>query len=120
MRRATVAGALVIVISAIVMAATPIGQQAPADAARGREVYAKWCTPCHGAGPGKPGTMVMQMRYGDSEPALLEERTDLPPEAIAVFVRQGAGVMPPFRKTEISDVDLGALSAYVLSRPQAP
>ena len=23
---------------------------------RGREVYQKWCTPCHGTGLGKPGT----------------------------------------------------------------
>jgi mono/diheme cytochrome c family protein len=63
--------------------------------------------------------MVMQMRYGDTKPALIEDRTDLPPEAIAVFVRQGVGVMPPFRKTEITDVGLAALNAYLASRRAA-
>jgi mono/diheme cytochrome c family protein len=32
-------------------------------------------------------------------------------------VRHGVSVMPPFRKTEVSDADLAALSAY-LTRTQ--
>jgi mono/diheme cytochrome c family protein len=31
----------------------------------------------------------------------------------ASFVRSGVSVMPPFRKTEISDADLAALAAYL-------
>jgi mono/diheme cytochrome c family protein len=87
--------------------------QETADPA-GAAVFAKWCTPCHGEGPGKPGTIVLRQRYGDSRPALLEERTDLTPEYLATFVRQGVGVMPQFRKTEITDTELAAMIAYLL------
>jgi mono/diheme cytochrome c family protein len=31
-------------------------------------------------------------------------------------VRRGVSVMPPFRKTEISDEDLNALAAYLSKR----
>jgi mono/diheme cytochrome c family protein len=31
-------------------------------------------------------------------------------------VRKGVSVMPPFRKTEISDADLAALAAYLAPR----
>jgi mono/diheme cytochrome c family protein len=57
--------------------------------------------------------------YKGSKPAMLEERTDLTPEIIKQFVRNGVSVMPFFRKTEISDADLDALALY-LSTPQAP
>ena len=53
------------------------------------------------------------MRYGNSVPALLTERTNLTPEFVAVFVRNGISVMPFYRKTEISDPDLAALGAYL-------
>lgn len=108
------------IVTLCLLAALPAaGQQLDPEAGHGREVYMKWCTPCHGSGPGKPGTMVLQARYGNTRPAMLEQRTDLPAEAIAVFVRQGVGIMPPFRKTEISDDDLAAISAYLASpRPE--
>ena len=44
-------------------------------------------------------------------------RTSLP-ELTRAFVRTGVSVMPPFRKTEISDADLAALAAYLA--PKAP
>jgi len=80
----------------------------------GKAVYDKWCTPCHGAGPGKPGTTVLAERYGTSLPALLEERTDLTSEYLTTFVRSGIGVMPQFRKTEITDAELAEMIAYLL------
>jgi mono/diheme cytochrome c family protein len=80
----------------------------------GKTVFDKWCTPCHGDGPGKPGTMVLAQRYGASRPALLEERTDLTRDYLETFVRQGVGIMPPFRKTEITDSELTAMIAYLL------
>jgi hypothetical protein len=46
----------------------------------------------------------------------LEDRTDLTPPFIAQAVRNGAFIMPFFRKTEISDAELEALAAY-LSQP---
>ena len=46
-------------------------------------------------------------------PALLEKRTDLTPQLIKTYVRNGISVMPIFRKTEISDADLDAIAAYL-------
>jgi mono/diheme cytochrome c family protein len=89
-------------------------QERAAD--RGQEVFAYWCAPCHSAGPRNPGTIALEVRYQGSKPAALEERTDLVPELTKTFVRNGLSIMPPFRKTEISDADLEALAAY-LARP---
>jgi mono/diheme cytochrome c family protein len=79
----------------------------------GPAVYEHWCAPCHAPGPGHPGTQSLQMKYGGKVPAVLLERTDLSPQVVATFVRQGVLLMAPFRKTEITDAELAALSAYV-------
>jgi (+)-pinoresinol hydroxylase len=83
--------------------------QPPAD--RGREVYQKWCTPCHGTGLGKPGTSAAAAH--GAKPAVLEQRTDLTPKMIETAVRKGVYFMPRFRKTEISNADLAAIVAYL-------
>ncbi|MFC3657662.1 c-type cytochrome [Xanthomonas hyacinthi] len=92
---------------------------------RGYDVFQYNCAACHGRGDGgrdffsgqinprKPGTEALYARSKGAVPALLEERTDLPPEVIAYFVRNGISLMPAFRKTEVSDEDLQALSAYL-------
>jgi mono/diheme cytochrome c family protein len=90
--------------------------RAASPAPDGRAVYEYWCAPCHSAGRGNPGTESLQVKYGGKAPAVLLERSDLSPEAVSVFVRQGVLSMPPFRKTEISDAELAALSAYVAGR----
>jgi (+)-pinoresinol hydroxylase len=82
----------------------------------GRQVYEKWCTPCHGSGPGHPGTTALEALYKGSKPAVLEERTDLTPAVVKQFVRKGVSVMPFFRKTEISDAELDALATYLSTR----
>jgi mono/diheme cytochrome c family protein len=79
----------------------------------GRPVYEHWCAPCHAPGPGHPGTQSLQIKYSGKVPAVLLERTDLSPQAVATFVRQGVLLMAPFRKTEITDAELAALTAYV-------
>ncbi len=79
----------------------------------GESVYARWCSHCHGDGRGNPGTQSLQVKYGGKVPAVLLERTDLTAAAVTQFVRQGVLSMPPFRKTEITDAELAALSAYV-------
>jgi (+)-pinoresinol hydroxylase len=71
------------------------------------------CSVCHGTGPGKPGTRALAAKYKGATPALLEERTDLNPAYIKQVVRQGLYVMPFFRKTELSDVDLNAIVTYL-------
>lgn len=87
---------------------------------KGQEVYKYWCTPCHGSGPGYyggdmplPGTDALKTLYDGEKPALLEERTDLTPEFIKFYVRNGVSIMPFFRETEISNHDLDALVAYL-------
>lgn len=87
-------------------------QDAP-DLEGGKAVYEHWCAPCHAAGPGHPGTQSLQIKYDGSVPAVLMERTDLTPETIEVFVRQGILSMAPFRKTEITDAELDDLAAYL-------
>jgi (+)-pinoresinol hydroxylase len=79
----------------------------------GEAVYQRWCVHCHSAGRGNPGTESLQVKYGGKVPAVLLERTDLAPAAVTLFVRQGVLSMPPFRKTEVSDAELAALSAWV-------
>lgn len=89
----------------------------------GRDLYQYHCSTCHGAGVGAegraqlPGTAALQEKYRGDPPALLEDRTDLTPETIGYFVRNGVSVMPFFRKTEVSDEDLAAISVY-LTRPR--
>ena len=91
---------------------------------RGKDVFDARCRTCHGAyaktqGPNSlvtqvPGTYALELRYKGKLPAMLEERTDLTPQAVATFVRRGGGgIMPPFRPTEVSDEDLKALGAYI-------
>jgi (+)-pinoresinol hydroxylase len=87
---------------------------AESQAERGREVYQKWCTPCHGTGLGKPGTSAAAAH--GLKPAVLEQRTDLTPQMIETAVRKGVYFMPRFRKTEISNADLAAIIAYLVHK----
>jgi mono/diheme cytochrome c family protein len=98
-----------VVLASALALASPLAAQAP----DGKVVFEKWCAPCHGDGPGKPGTAALQALYKGVKPALLEQRTDLVPELTKNFVRNGVSVMPFFRKTEISDAELDALAAYL-------
>ena len=86
--------------------------------ARGEEVFQYWCAACHAAGPRHPGTQALEALYKGAKPAALEERGDLTPELTRAFVRTGVSVMPPFRKTEITDADLDALAAYLAPKAQ--
>jgi (+)-pinoresinol hydroxylase len=80
---------------------------------RGYVQYQNYCSMCHGEGVGKPGTLALQAKYKGQLPALLAERTDLTPQLIKMYVRNGISVMPIFRKTEISDADLDLIVAYL-------
>jgi (+)-pinoresinol hydroxylase len=97
----------------LIFAAQAFAAPKPDDAQieRGHKVYQKWCYPCHGPGADKPGTASLAAR--GQKPAVLAERTDLTPATIKTFVRHGVLFMPTFRKTEISDADLAAISAYL-------
>ncbi len=86
---------------------------APPGAPRGYVEYQNSCSVCHGPMPERPGTRALAAKYQGSLPALLEERTDLKPEFIRMIVRNGISVMPPFRKTEVTDAQLDAIVAYL-------
>jgi len=114
MKRATLPAAfaaLFVPLAAIAAAAPP---------AAGEAVYTRWCVHCHSSGRGNPGTDSLQVKYSGKVPAVLLERTDLSPEAVSLFVRQGVLSMPPFRKTEVTDAELAALSSYVSQKYKKP
>ena len=112
MRAATLTLALVLVAMA--------GAASAAEPGLGESVYKHWCVHCHSNGRGNPGTDSLQVKYKGSKPAVLLERTDLSAEAFSLFVRQGVLSMPPFRKTEITDAELAALSAYMAGKYVKP
>lgn len=88
----------------------------------GKAVFDKWCAPCHGAvapqrtmfgGSALPGTAALAVKYQGRVPAVLEKRTDLKPDYIKTVVRHGLYGMPITRKTEVSDVELDDVVAYL-------
>ena len=107
--RCALFAAALLALSAFARAADSPADHAP----KGQAVYEHWCAPCHAPGPGHPGTQSLELKYHGKVPAVLLERTDLPAQTVAQFVRQGVLLMAPFRKTEITDAELAALSAYV-------
>jgi mono/diheme cytochrome c family protein len=86
---------------------------APPGSSRGYLEYQNSCSVCHGPMPERPGTRALAAKYRDSLPAILEQRTDLKPEFIRTIVRNGISLMPPFRKTEVTDEQLDAIVAYL-------
>ncbi len=81
--------------------------------------FQRACSVCHGSGPAKPGTRALEAKYRGKLPALLEKRTDLTQAYVQYIVRHGVSVMPPFRKTELSDRDLEAIAAYLARKPRS-
>ena len=88
---------------------TPKSQGEP----KGYVQFQDYCSMCHGEGPGQPGTMALEAKYKGAQPALLSQRTDLTPQLIKLYVRNGISIMPIFRKTEISDADLDLIADYL-------
>lgn len=81
----------------------------------GARIYGRWCVECHNARGF--GTVKLKERYQGSVPAILDQRKDLNADLVKYVVRNGISFMPPFRKTEITDSDLAALSAYLTTDP---
>lgn len=111
--------------------APAFGQRAPTASGpdvieHGRALFMHECAPCHGAGPGDdgapmlPGTAALDAKYKGELPAALERRADLDVDIVRFFVRNGAGSMPMFRKAELSDADIDAITAYMKSDKSRP
>jgi mono/diheme cytochrome c family protein len=99
------------VVTSLAAAVSPALAQS--QARTGEQIFDHWCAACHSAGQGRPGTAALQYKYGGEKPGELEKRTDLTPEVVKFFVRNGVSVMPYFRKTEITDAELDRLADYL-------
>ena len=92
---------------------SPPAPPATSAVARGAEVFQGRCEICHGGGVDRAGTLSLRAKYDGAKPARLEERRDLTPQVVKFYVRNGSGMMPFFRKTEVSDTELDDLAAYL-------
>ena len=107
------------VLALLVLAGPVAAAQDAATVANGKALFTRLCAACHGADRSDqgramlPGTDALRIKYKGQLPALLERRTDLTPDVIRTFVRRGTWSMPPLRKTEISDTEIDAVSAYI-------
>lgn len=106
-------------VAGLLVFAVPIAARTgPANSlASGRQVFDKWCAACHGRTGRMAGTIALEAKYEGKVPAALEDRSDLDPEIVRYFVRNGVSLMAPFRKTEISDTQLEALTTYLAAKP---
>lgn len=96
-----------------VLCGTGVSQAAEPAADGGRAVYERWCSHCHDPGVQHPGTNALTVKYQGVKSGVIREWTDLTPELVRFWVRNGISVMAPFRKTEISDAQLSALAQYL-------
>jgi mono/diheme cytochrome c family protein len=88
-------------------------QPVPAGGDSGKVEFERACAVCHGDGPDRPGTSSLQIKYEGKLPALLEQRTDLKPDLVRYYVRNGVAMMPRFRKTELNDAQVDAIARYL-------
>jgi mono/diheme cytochrome c family protein len=108
-----------VILCGMLAIAPAFGQDRAAQIAQGKQLFEYWCATCHGPGIGNfgakylPGEQALRAKYKGAVPGLLSERTDLTPEFVKLFVRQGISIMPFFRKTEIDDQQLDAIAAYL-------
>ena len=99
------------------LASSPAFAQNDATMQKGKDTFQYWCATCHGPGRGQPGTTALTAKYKSALPGLLADReSDLTSQAIRFAVRRGTSIMPFFRKTEVSDIDLEAIALYLTRR----
>jgi (+)-pinoresinol hydroxylase len=108
--------AFLIALLVAVLWPSAVAAQGDEAVRRGSERYQYWCATCHGRGPGNPGSTALAAKYKGALPGILEDRTDLTPQAVRFAVRRGTSIMPFFRKTEISDADLDAITQFLTRR----
>ncbi len=88
--------------------AGPAAAQTAGDAGRGLKLFiADGCSECHGTvGQGGVGFRLA--------PA------PIPASAIAAYIRNPAGEMPPYTSKVVSDADIQDIHAYLASVPKPP
>ncbi len=77
----------------------------------GKDVFNHYCVYCHGAGD-RPGTMQLGRTRG-ADKAVLQDRSDLPPDYIRMVVRHGLKSMPPFTPSDLTDAKLESLIRFL-------
>jgi mono/diheme cytochrome c family protein len=94
------------------VAGVALQAQAPTRPApvNGKSLFQAQCAGCH-LDRGF-GTRVLSRRVPEGQ-ATLEARKDLNADYVSMVVRRGIGSMPQFRKSELSDVELDAISTYL-------
>lgn len=129
-RIALAAAALALTATALWAQEGPRGPAAPvvrlvkADLP-GRVVFEHQCAPCHGAGHGTDGAPVLpavaalQRRYNGDPSPLLELRPEIEADYVRLFVRNGVGAMPAFRKSELTDTQVDQIAAYLRATAKA-
>jgi len=105
-------------VGALAVALLATRTVAAADLAKGKALYDLWCRDCHAPLTGvamfpPAGSYRLQERYKGTKPAALTDRTDLDPDLIRALVRQGMTIMPPTRKTEVTDAELDAIITFL-------
>jgi cytochrome c553 len=73
-------------------------------------LYVEKCGMCHRQMG--MGTVLLARRM-DPKLAMLEKRTDLTAEYIITAARSGIGNMPPIRRGEVSDDQMGRIAGYL-------
>lgn len=84
-----------------------------AEEISGKDIYNLWCGACHDSGVNHPGTHHLAATRG-AEYSILKERTDLSPDYIRFIIKNGLNGMPPFRPTELSEMEIDALLKYLI------
>jgi (+)-pinoresinol hydroxylase len=109
------AGLSLLLMSTALTASSALADDIPKPFAAGRVVYDHWCAACHEPGITHPGTHALMVKYpgGQRATGVITEWHDLPASYVSYMVRHGMSVMPPFRKTEITDAELVALAGYL-------
>jgi len=78
----------------------------------GEAAYVEHCAMCHG--PNGMGTGLLGRRV---QPAMLEQRGNLPAQYVIQAARRGIGNMPAVPRGEVSDADLKAIADYLAAGP---
>ena len=78
--------------------------------AHGKALFDGTCGYCHG--PRGHATVLLRRRVGEPN-ALIAERSNLTPAYIKLAVRHGVMSMPWYRRSELSDDDLAAITDYL-------
>jgi mono/diheme cytochrome c family protein len=100
-------------VLALMLALVCVARDAGAAQMSGAELFAHYCSYCHGTGDG-PGSAQLAKTRG-TDKALLLRRTDLAPDYIQYVVRHGLKAMPPFVPSDLTDARLKVLAAYLTS-----